>query len=203
MASTVDECANIANEGAGEIPRMLAHVLYAQQICQIWRRCSSSAQNPWAPTWSRAERRRCTSESHRFGCRNSETFCLPLGRTRGQFSFAASRDIPSASTSTNVGSGFPFKRRGGRIFSEFRHRLLPKSCRAGQRRELPKKFNSPCRRGRTIISGGQPDVGFTSVGQRTEELDSYMDRSGYTTGYTTSAEYPSNRAHNRAGPPVE
>ena len=60
MASTVDECANIANEGAGEIPRMLAHVLYAQQICQIWRRCLSSAQNPWAPTWSRAERRRCT-----------------------------------------------------------------------------------------------------------------------------------------------
>ena len=47
------------------------------------------------------------------------------------------------------------------------------------------------------LTGG--NHGFTSVGRRMEELDLDM----YLSGYTTSAEYPSNRAHNRAGPPVE
>ena len=67
----------------------------------------------------------------------------------------------------------------------------------------PKGANSPCRRGRTIISGGQPDVGFASAGRQTKNLDLYVDWSGYTTGYTTSAEHPSIPAHSRAGPSVE
>jgi hypothetical protein len=38
-------------------------------------------------------------------------------------------------------------------------------------------------------------MGVTSARRRTDELDLYMDWSGYTTEYTTSAEHPSNRAH--------
>jgi hypothetical protein len=53
------------------------------------------------------------------------------------------------------------------------------------------------------LSGRQTDLGYTSEGRRTKELDLYLAWSGYTTGYTTSAEYPSFRAHSRAGPAVE
>jgi hypothetical protein len=55
--------------------------------------------------------------------------------------------------------------------------------------------------------GGVPNrpqaLGFTLVRRRTDEPDLCMNWSGYTTEYTTSAEYPSNRAHSPAGPSIE
>ncbi len=74
---------------------------------------------------------------------------------------------------------------------------------AGSPSELPKGCNSLLQKMTYNLSGGKPDVGFTAVGRRTEERELYMDWSEYTTGYTTSAEYPLIRAHSRAGPVVE
>jgi hypothetical protein len=69
--------------------------------------------------------------------------------------------------------------------------------------EFPKRSNSLLQKTTYDLSGGQPDHGFYLGRRRMEELDLSVDWSGYTTGYKTSAEYPSIRAHCRAGPSIE
>jgi hypothetical protein len=53
--------------------------------------------------------------------------------------------------------------------------------------------------GSSPSAGGNQTLGVISARRRTDELDLYMDWSEYTTGYTTSAEYPLIGAHSRAG----
>ena len=104
-------------------------------------------------------------------------------------------------SNSEVVISFFFRTEGGQVFSEFRHGRLqmirPNSTSISQKGASPlaeKTYNQERRK---------PDVRLTSIGRRTDELDLYMDWSGYPTGCTTSAEYLSNRAHSRAGPTVE
>ena len=66
----------------------------------------------------------------------------------------------------------------------------------------PRRDPLGAKRDVTIISRGQSDVGL-ALGPGWDELDCHVNWSEYTTGYTTSAEYPSIRVYSRAGPPVE
>ena len=137
--------------------------------------------------------------------RSGQTKCRVLLPSTGLLACRPSSDrshlLPQMATST--GSVIGFRSKGADILgisSQTSSKMRP----AGIALRIPKWIHARpfCRRGRTIISGGN-QTWVSRGGRRTEELDFYMDWSGYTTGYTTSAEYPSNRAHSRAGPPVE
>jgi len=95
----------------------------------------------------------------------------------------------------------PSKRKAGQIFSEFRHRRLQNDAGSTAPR-IPQM--GPIRSAEEDVQSAETTRrGFTSLGRRKDELSFYMDWSRYPTGYTTSAEYPSIRAHSRAGPAVE
>ncbi|SPE38607.1 hypothetical protein SBA3_2910030 [Candidatus Sulfopaludibacter sp. SbA3] len=88
------------------------------------------------------------------------------------------------------------------FISEFRHRRLQNEG-GPVSTAIPQRIQSGMQERAYNLGRRQPDVGFTSLERRTEELDLYLAWSGYTTEYTTSAEYPSFRAHSRAEPSIE
>ena len=117
-------------------------------------------------------------------------FVLSGGRRQGVFSLAVSRDIPAVATSTASVLAFRSLGRLGRYSRIFATGVFA-MMRAGQPPRIPRR-----------VPLASLVVDFSSVAWLIDELDD-MDWSGYTTEYTTSAEYPSIRAHSRAGPTVE